>query len=138
MHVFFGVLAILSGAILHFKCWKAIPREFARMSPGNAVGLLFVPVFHLYWVFPSVGGLGAKCAMLAAVTHRNGFGYLKGLGITLAIIIFCLVFTCFTPLGFIFGLTEFFVWVAFYRGVTRLLNNLAETGKSISFRGSRG
>lgn len=35
--------AIIATTIVHYRCWKAIPADIARTTPGVAVGLLFVP-----------------------------------------------------------------------------------------------
>jgi len=43
-------------AILLHRLWSALPREFARTTPGKAVGLLFVPFFNLYWGFQAWWG----------------------------------------------------------------------------------
>ncbi len=42
--------------ILLFKGWKAIPKKYARTSPGMAVGFLFIPFFNFYWVFVAFYG----------------------------------------------------------------------------------
>jgi hypothetical protein len=36
---------------LLYLCWKAIQDGRATTTPGKAVGLLFVPLFNLYWMF---------------------------------------------------------------------------------------
>ena len=37
--------AVIATSILHYKCWKEIPVDVARTTPGMAVGLLFIPFF---------------------------------------------------------------------------------------------
>lgn len=40
-----------------YKMWAAIQDgPYARMTPGKAIGLLFIPFFNLYWVFQAWGG----------------------------------------------------------------------------------
>jgi hypothetical protein len=41
---------------LFFSMWSAVQDGHARMSPGKALGLMLIPVFNLYWVFPVIGG----------------------------------------------------------------------------------
>ena len=43
-------------AFLH-KLWSLIPRHKAETTPGKAVGLLLIPLLHIYWVFVAVYGL---------------------------------------------------------------------------------
>ena len=131
-----GVLALLSivpiilnlifTCILHHKCWKAIPAGYARMTPGKAVGYLFIPFFNLYWAFPSFGGLGSDCATVAAKKGIRGFSALPGLGLTFAILWVVNLLTQQIPvLGFLTGVAQFVIWLLFYKGVVRLLNGLA-------------
>lgn len=89
----FPVIAILNivfTTMFHYKCWDAMPAGFARLAPGKAAGYLFIPFFSLYWAFPSIGGLGADCAACAKSKGLRGVNYLRGLGLTLAILM-CVV-----------------------------------------------
>lgn len=45
--------------ILVYNFWKSIPIRFTRTSPSAATGLLFVPLFNLYWCFVTLVG-GAR------------------------------------------------------------------------------
>ena len=42
--------------ILIYKMWASLSSEYARTTPGKAVGLLFIPIFNLYWVFQALWG----------------------------------------------------------------------------------
>lgn len=37
--------------VLLYRLWKGIQDSHARTSPGQAIGLLFIPVFNVYWLF---------------------------------------------------------------------------------------
>jgi hypothetical protein len=121
-----AILALVFSAILHHDCWKAIPAGFARMTPGKAVGYLFIPFFGLYWFFPSVGGLGSDCAALAKAKGFRGYENLGGLGLALATLM-CVesVLGCVPVLGLLISIAEFVLWLLFYRSVTKLLNGLS-------------
>lgn len=71
---------------LHYKCWVAIPQSFARTTPGKAVGHLFIPIYNLYWLFPSIAGLGDDCVNLGKKQGFTGVKHLRALGMTLAIV----------------------------------------------------
>jgi hypothetical protein len=43
--------------ILMYKFWKIIQDDYARTTPGKAVGFLFIPVFNFYWYFVAYVGL---------------------------------------------------------------------------------
>jgi len=50
------------------RAWATVPKRFGPPSPALAVGLLFVPVFNLYWMFRVIPGLSA--ALSAALSTR--------------------------------------------------------------------
>ena len=52
--LFFYVMVVW--LILIYKMWAAIQDGHARATPGKAVGLLFVPIFNLYWGFQALWG----------------------------------------------------------------------------------
>lgn len=79
-------------AILHYKCWKAIPERFRSISAGRAVGFMFIPLFNFYWVFVSFTRLADDLA-----SWQRSMGYsnptrVKGLAVTHGIL-FVLSFT---------------------------------------------
>lgn len=45
------LFAVIVMIVLIYCMWKAIQDGHARTSPGKAIGLLFIPVFNLYWLF---------------------------------------------------------------------------------------
>jgi len=42
--------------MLIYKMWKILPSNFARTTPGKAIGFSFIPVFNFYWFFPVIWG----------------------------------------------------------------------------------
>ena len=51
----FIYLLVVSLILLH-KAWNAIQDGHARTSPGKAVGLMLIPWFNFYWLFPGYWG----------------------------------------------------------------------------------
>ncbi len=51
------IITTLFLAILHYKCWDALPVKYARTSPERAIGCLFIPFYSLYWIFVSIPSL---------------------------------------------------------------------------------
>ena len=51
------VLTFVFGCLILHELWSLIPTHKARTTPGKAVGFLFIPLFHLYWVFIAIYGL---------------------------------------------------------------------------------
>jgi len=40
-----------------YKAWKCLQPGGATITPGKAVGFLFIPLFNYYWIFVAMGGL---------------------------------------------------------------------------------
>ncbi len=40
-----------------YKAWKCLQPGGASITPGKAIGFLFIPFFNYYWIFVSMGGL---------------------------------------------------------------------------------
>ena len=80
------IVSLIFWCILHYHLWKVIPRDIARTTPGKAVGLLFIPLFNLYWAFVSCLGLSKD---LNKTLQQRGIQYRvsEGLGLTLCILV---------------------------------------------------
>lgn len=44
--------------VLLYRYWNLVQTEPCSITPGKAVGFLFIPFFSLYWIFVSFWGLG--------------------------------------------------------------------------------
>lgn len=53
----FLFLNMLYAYIVLHRSWKCLQYGGARTTPGAAVGYLFIPFFHLYWLFIAFKGL---------------------------------------------------------------------------------
>lgn len=73
--VLFFLYAQISLLINTWKAWKCIQpiTQYGRRIPsaGQAVGLLFVPVFHLYWMYVCFVGLVDNASWLARVSQQT-------------------------------------------------------------------
>jgi hypothetical protein len=58
--ILIGIAGIIFGSVLFciylYRAWKMIQDGYARTSPGEAVGFLFIPFFSLYWNFQALWG----------------------------------------------------------------------------------
>ena len=58
--MFAGFAAILIGKIYSlvflYRIWTFIPRRYASITPGQAVGYLFIPFYNFYWIFRAYRG----------------------------------------------------------------------------------
>ncbi len=62
---FFFVVPIILFAnvvafVLHYKLWKAIQDPYSIVTPGKAVGYLFIPFYNIYWLFRSIYGFAVE------------------------------------------------------------------------------
>ena len=54
------LFANVVGLVLHYKLWKAIQDPYSIVTPGKAVGYLFVPFYNIYWLFRSIYGFAVE------------------------------------------------------------------------------
>ena len=106
--------AIISGIVqlrLLHKAWSVIQDSQTSMTPGKAVGYLFIPFVNLGWVWRAYMGF---------VDQYNKYIERRGLNVTrqgsAAYLMFCLLFWSFLvvsripkiePVALIFGLQQF-------------------------------
>lgn len=53
------VLIAIGAALLH-RSWASIQAHDAPLRPGAAVGLMFIPLFNLYWQFRAFHGFAVE------------------------------------------------------------------------------
>jgi hypothetical protein len=66
IYTLYLLVAIVFYLVLLHKSWKQIQDGSVRTTPGKAVGLLFIPLFNLYWNFVAVDGLARDINRYAA------------------------------------------------------------------------
>lgn len=66
----FAVASVAVYVTLLYQMWKVVQDGVTPLSPGAAVGLLFIPFFNLFWIFIALRGLAYECNM---VIQRHGY-----------------------------------------------------------------
>ena len=118
------VASIIFWCILHYHLWNVIPKGIARTTPGKAVGLMFIPLFNLYWMFVSCLGLSKD---LNKTLQQSGIRYQASeeLGLTFCILTILSLF-CINPypglsfidlLGVAVSVAACVVSIIFYKSV---------------------
>ena len=131
------IVSVIFCCMLHYHLWNVIPKEIARTTPGKAVGLMFIPLFNLYWMFVSYLGLSKD---LNKTLQQRGIRYQasEGLGLTLCILTI-LSNLCINPspsfsfidlLGFAVSVAACVVSIIFYKSVKDGAVALLEQGGS--------
>lgn len=85
-----GLISAILYLVWLYKAWSAVPPQYRSTSPGAAVGLMFVPLFNLYWMFRATIGLSRSIERaLAAQTPGRLQG--AGSGVAIAACVTCLI-----------------------------------------------
>ena len=85
-----GLLLIYGGVVfwvLVYRMWAAIQDGHARTSPGPAVGLLFVPVYNVYWVFQVFPGFAKDFNAFASRHSLNAPRLSTGVFVAYAVLV---------------------------------------------------
>ncbi len=57
--ILFLFLGFVLTLIVYHRGWAAIQDGHASVTPGEAVGYSFIPLFNFYWLFPLIRGFAA-------------------------------------------------------------------------------
>lgn len=88
------IVQILGMIVLH-RAWKCLSFAGATVTPGAAVGFLFIPFFNLYWIFRAYHGFAREWNHLTAAYEDTRLAPKMPEGLFLA---FCIGIFLF-PLG---------------------------------------
>lgn len=107
----FLIMYIVSFCKLHYRNWiVTIDRTgFNDHSAGQAVGLLFIPLFNLYWAFPSYQKLAELINRALADERFEGRGPKVNVGTSTAMCVLNIV-AVIPYLGALIGLVNIFIW----------------------------
>jgi hypothetical protein len=88
---FFVMIAGVVGLVICYmtciyKGWSSISAEFARTSPGKAVGFMFIPLFNFYWIFQSWYGWSQDFNKFVSSRGRGELAVPEGLYLAGAIL----------------------------------------------------
>jgi hypothetical protein len=66
----FGAASIVVYHALLYQMWKVVQDGYASLSPGTAVGLMFIPFLNIVWIFFAIAGLARE---LNLFLQRRGY-----------------------------------------------------------------
>lgn len=107
----FIIVWIVSWCKLHYRNWTvAMERTgFNEFTPGQAVGFLFIPLFNMYWMFPSYQKLGEQLNRILAQDKYEGRGPLVNVGTSTAMCVLNIV-GIIPYIGSLAALVNIFIW----------------------------
>jgi hypothetical protein len=79
----FFLLGGIVSLVFLYKMWKAIQGPDARISPGAAVGWMFIPLFNVVWLFIVLIGWAADYNRYAAHARAGNGAKLPGMPVAL-------------------------------------------------------
>lgn len=99
-----GALCLVIAQILQLmtlhRNWKCLSLAGATVTPGAAVGFLFIPFFNLYWIFRAYYGLPQEWNRITAAYEETRLAPRMPEGLFLA---FCITSLVFPPVALILG-----------------------------------
>lgn len=123
--------------VLLYKAWASIQDQYTRITPGKAIGFLFIPLFNYYWVFQAYWGL-AKEHNLYLKRHNLNLPELHE-GFYLA---YCIVLICNIIISFLLPILTVIIGVLFGIKISfdlcKAVNNLVEVYPLAPFGSSSG
>lgn len=66
-----SVIAMILQLMTLHRTWKCLSLAGATVTPGSAVGFLFIPFFNLYWVFRAFYGLSQEWNRITAAHEET-------------------------------------------------------------------
>jgi hypothetical protein len=111
-------------AILHHKCWAALPEQHRATTPARAVGFLFIPFFNFYWAFVSWPKLSQG---LSTWREERGMPLrsTRGLGIAYSILFVCACTLGLIPgVGILIGIAQLVIFILYYHRVASSINEV--------------
>lgn len=108
---------------LFYKMWSAVQDGDVRTTPAKAVGLLFVPLFNIYWAFQVIWGFAKDYNQYLDRHSRNVERLPEGLFLAYVI----LSFTAWIPvLGIVLLVANYCVTLVMISKICDAVNALAE------------
>jgi hypothetical protein len=83
----FGIVMTVYPFVLLAKMWGSIQDGITTVTPGKAIGFMFIPFFNLYWIFKAWGGFAEEYNGFAARHRLNVVPVSSGVYITYAIFV---------------------------------------------------
>jgi hypothetical protein len=119
------ILDITFFSILHYQCWRALPERFRAITPGKAVGYLFIPFYNFYWAFISWPKLAEGLVEWQKSVGRPTVTDVRSLAVTYAVIFVCTMTVSLIP-GFdiLIGIGDLVLFIILYLQIVTAINEM--------------
>jgi hypothetical protein len=78
--------------VLLYNFWKILQDGYAAVTPGKAVGFLFIPLFNFYWAFRAFWGLAQEQNKFIDRHYSATIGAVPPKANTVLPLIFCIFY----------------------------------------------
>ena len=100
------LLSSIFGYMILYRAWKCLSLAGATVTPGAAVGFMFIPLFSLYWIFRAFAGFAKEWNFITAAYEETRMAPRMSEGLFLAFCI-CIVSVIGAPIAFILAFPVF-------------------------------
>ncbi len=100
------LLSSIFGYMILYRAWKCLSLVGATVTPGAAVGFMFIPLFSLYWIFRAFAGFAKEWNFITAAYEETRMAPRMSEGLFLAFCI-CIVSVIGAPIAFILAFPVF-------------------------------
>jgi hypothetical protein len=83
----FGIVMTVYPFVLLAKMWGSIQDGITTVTPGRAIGFMFIPFFNLYWIFKAWGGFAEEYNGFAVRHRLNVIPVSSGIYVAYAILV---------------------------------------------------
>jgi len=121
--IIISVIGIICGVILLwiyvYRMWAMIQNEFARATPGKAVGFMFIPFFGFYWAFQAIWGWAIDYNNFVETNSLEAPRMTEGLFLAWPILLIASAVPC---LGYIAALPQFVINIMVIIQICKAIN----------------
>ena len=100
------LLSSIFGYMILYRAWKCLSLAGATVTPGAAVGFMFIPLFSLYWIFRAFAGFAKEWNLITSAYEETRLAPKMPEGLFLAFCI-CIVSVIGAPIAFFLAFPVF-------------------------------
>lgn len=100
------LMSSIFGYMILYRAWKCLSLAGATVTPGAAVGFMFIPFFNFYWIFRAFAGFAKEWNLITSVHEETRLAPKMSEGLFLTFCI-CIVTVIGSPIALILAFPVF-------------------------------